>query len=452
MFAINHAATALLLRKKFLTRIPLLLAAVQVPGLLWVALNYAGIERLMVAGGTIDYTRFQYSHSALSILGMGLLAWLVLKGLGRKAICVSVGIGIVTHLVLDLVMRDNIPAAPFIGGPKLGLGLYRFPLLAAAMETGYGVLCWRLYKGSKALLLSILFLNLIDIPLIFHSHIPFLTPIFERHPNAFVTLILLQILASSALVWLFHKRPLAEMGPDEIKQAVSERYGKVATTPRLSYNFPVGRKFAEAVGYPPALLDSLPQGLWESFTGAGNPQEYADVKPGEKLLDLGCGAGLDLYIYSGKVGPTGRVYGLDISGSMTKKAGDNLAAAGISNFDTVQAPSDRVPFPDNTFDIVTANGVYNLSPDKDKAISETYRVLKKGGRTIFAEVMLTGRIDEEVKSLDEWFRCIGGALPLEEFLEKMRSHGFRNPSVLYSGRNIRTGHELSVCAVIRAEK
>lgn len=452
MFAINYAATALLLRKKFLTRIPLLLAAVQLPGLLWVAFNYAGIERVTITGGTINYGQLQYSHSALGVLGLGLLLWLVLKGLGRRAICVSAGVGIVMHLVLDLVMRNDIPITPFASGPRLGLGLYRFPLLAAAVETGYGILCWRLYKGSRALLLTILFFNLIDIPLIFQSRIPFLTNIFERHPNAFVTFILFQILASSALVWIFHKRPLAEMGPEEIKRAVSERYGKVAATPRLSYNFPVGRRFAEAVGYPPSLLDRLPRGLWESFTGAGNPQEFVDAGPGEKLLDIGCGAGLDLYIYSGKVGPTGRVYGLDISGSMIRKAGDNLAAAGVSNFETVQAPSDSVPFPDNTFDIVTANGVYNLSPDKDKAISETYRVLKKGGRTVFAEIMLTGPINDEVRSIDEWFRCIGGALPLEEFLDRMRLHGFKNPHVLYSGQNMRTGHEMSVCAVIRAEK
>ncbi|MGA2192028.1 MAG: methyltransferase domain-containing protein [Nitrospirota bacterium] len=248
-------------------------------------------------------------------------------------------------------------------------------------------------------------------------------------------------------------KPLSEIGPDEIKRAVSERYGLVATDPCGKFNFPVGRKFAESVGYSPELLDGLPAGFWESFTGAGNPQEFADAKEGETLLDIGCGAGLDLYMYSRKVGPSGKVSGLDISGDMLGKARANLLAAGVAGFELIEAPSDNIPLPAKSVDIVTANGIYNLSPDKDAVMREVYRVLKDGGRTVFAEIMLTEAFKmDERKTMDDWFRCIGGALPMDDFLGRMKSHGFRDPKVLWSGRNARTGHKLAVCAVIKAWK
>lgn len=248
-------------------------------------------------------------------------------------------------------------------------------------------------------------------------------------------------------------RPLAEYAPEEIKAAVAERYGQVATSPGQRFNFPVGRKFAESVGYDPALLDSLPKGMWESFTGAGNPQAFIDARPGETLLDLGCGAGLDLYLYAQKVGPTGKLFGLDLSAGMLEKARENLAAVQISNVEWLQAPADAIPLPDNSVDIVTANGIYNLSPDKDAVMREVARVLKPGGRTIFAEIVLQSELPHEVRrELNDWFRCIGGALVQQDLLLRLQASGLANPQVLSLGRNARTGHELALCAVVRAEK
>ena len=139
-------------------------------------------------------------------------------------------------------------------------------------------------------------------------------------------------------------KPLSQYAPDEIRAAVAERYSSVATTPDQKFNFPVGRKFAESVGYEPTLLDGLPQGIWESFTGAGNPQSFVDAKAGETVLDLGCGAGLDLYLYSQKVGPAGQLYGLDLSQAMLDKACQNLSRMGVPNVEWFNAPAD----PSNT--------------------------------------------------------------------------------------------------------
>lgn len=248
-------------------------------------------------------------------------------------------------------------------------------------------------------------------------------------------------------------KTLAEHSSDEIKAAVAARYGQVATSPEQKFNFPVGRKFAESVGYDAVLLDRLPNGMWESFTGAGNPQGFVDARPGESLLDLGCGAGLDLYLYAQKVGPTGKLFGLDLAEPMLEKARENLAAVQISNVEWLHAPADAIPLPDNSVDIVTANGIYNLSPEKDAVMHEVARVLKPGGRTIFAEIVLQSELPHGVRrEINDWFRCIGGALVQQDFLSRLQSNGLTNPQILSMGRNARTGHELALCAVVRAEK
>lgn len=248
-------------------------------------------------------------------------------------------------------------------------------------------------------------------------------------------------------------KPLQAYTSEEIKLAVADRYGRVATAPGEKFNFPVGRRFAESVGYKAAVLDRLPQGLWESFTGAGNPHPFVDAQPGEAVLDLGCGAGLDLCLYAKKVGPAGKLFGLDLSEAMLDKARRNFEEAGIANVEWLLASSDAIPLPDNSVDLVTANGIYNLSPDKEAVMREVARVLKPGGRTIFAEIVLKSELPVEVRrEIDDWFRCIGGALVKEDFLKRLERNGLSRPRVLWLGRNARTGHELSLSAVIRAEK
>jgi len=248
-------------------------------------------------------------------------------------------------------------------------------------------------------------------------------------------------------------RSLQDMSAEEIRRAVAEKYSEVALTPGAKFNFPVGRAFAESVGYAPDLLDSLPASMWESFTGAGNPQPHVDPREGETVLDLGCGAGLDLYQYASLVGPAGKVYGLDLSEAMVAKVRENMAGVGASNVEFLCAPSDAIPLADGSVDLVTANGIFNLSPDKDAVMREVCRVLKPGGRTVFAEIVLRAPLPEEVrKDINDWFRCIGGALPEDDFLARLAAAGFAEARVLWRGRNARTGHELSLSAVITATK
>ncbi len=243
------------------------------------------------------------------------------------------------------------------------------------------------------------------------------------------------------------------MSPDEIKEAVKERYGRVAKDPCADFNFPVGKDFALKVGYPKNLLDELPQSMYESFTGANNPQPLVELKQGQVVLDLGCGAGLDLYFYAKAVGENGKVYGLDISEDMVSKAKANMDCAGIKNVEIECGQSDSLPFQDNFFDVIASNGIYNLSPDKEKVMREVFRVLKFGGRTVFCEVVLKDKLPENIrKNIDDWFRCIGGALPEKDFFYLMQKAGFKNIEVVSKVRNARTGHPLAICANIRAYK
>lgn len=249
------------------------------------------------------------------------------------------------------------------------------------------------------------------------------------------------------------KKPLNEMTYDEIKGTVKEKYSQVAENPTATFNFPVGKAFALKVGYPKEILDKLPQSFIESFTGANNPQPFVELKEGEIVLDLGCGAGLDLYFYANSVGEKGKIYGLDISEDMVNKAQSNMEAVGIKNVKIKCGHSDNLPFEDNFFDVVASNGIYNLSPNKEKVMEEVLRVLKAGGRTVFCEIVLKEPLSEDIrKNIDDWFKCIGGALPERAFLALMEKVGFKNIEVISKIRNARTGHKLAICANIRAYK
>ncbi len=209
MFAINHAATGLVIKRAFPhVPLPWILLSVQGMELLWVALNYLGIEKTTTEDevtyiGDIHLSRMPFSHSVATMLGVTLIAWLVLRGFGRPDIGLAVAIGVTSHLVLDLITHSpDITPAPFVDNPKLGLGLYaRYPSAAFALELSYGTLCWWIYRGSLLLLAVIIVFNLADLPM-FSRRLRAVTGLLAGRPRLIVTVILIQIVVTLALVWI----------------------------------------------------------------------------------------------------------------------------------------------------------------------------------------------------------------------------------------------------------
>lgn len=198
---------------------------------------------------------------------------------------------------------------------------------------------------------------------------------------------------------------LSALSPEQVRAAVVERYGQVATDPAGSFNFPVGRDFAQAIGYPAAVLDRLPVPAARSFAGVTYYHGRTALRPGEHVLDLGCGAGLDAILAAEAVGPTGHVFAVDYAAEMVALARANAQAAGVMNVRIEQAPVEALPFPDATADAAQANGVFNLSPQKERAVREVWRVLRPGGRLIAAEITLTDTVaDRDRATLQDWFR------------------------------------------------
>lgn len=250
-----------------------------------------------------------------------------------------------------------------------------------------------------------------------------------------------------------YDRPLDEVSHEELKRLVGQRYGKVAACPLDKHGFPTGKPFALAVGYPKDELDKLPNPLVESFAGVNYPPSFQEMKQGYVVLDIGCGAGLDLYFASQKVGEQGKVYGVDISEEMVKKAKDNMQLLNLKNVEIKIAHSDKIPLKNQSVDVVTSNGIYNLSPDKKAVLKEAYRVLKPNGIICFSEIVLKQDLEQEIrKSVKDWFRCIGGALTKDKFIALMEEVGFKDIEVLSIYRNARCGHEYAVVASIRAYK
>jgi ubiquinone/menaquinone biosynthesis C-methylase UbiE len=157
------------------------------------------------------------------------------------------------------------------------------------------------------------------------------------------------------------------------------------------------------LSYEPALIDAALPSLLESFCGVGNPFSLFPIQPGTIILDVGCGAGFDLYIAARLTGPEGRVYGVDLTEAMVARARENTHQAGIANAEVQQVGSESLPFKDNTFDVVISNGVINLSPDKETLFREINRVLKPGGWFGFADVVMVHELPQDMAgSADAW--------------------------------------------------
>jgi SAM-dependent methyltransferase len=184
---------------------------------------------------------------------------------------------------------------------------------------------------------------------------------------------------------------------------VRSKYAEVAISASGKFSYPTGEEGARVLGYDPALVDAAHPGLLESFCGVGNPFSLFPIEPGSVILDVGCGAGFDLYIAARLTGPGGMVHGVDLTEAMVARARENLQKAGIANAEVRQVESESLPFGDNTFDVVISNGVINLSPDKETLFREINRVLKPGGRLGYADVVLEQELPQGMAgSAEAW--------------------------------------------------
>ena len=176
-----------------------------------------------------------------------------------------------------------------------------------------------------------------------------------------------------------------------IEEGIREKYGKVAVDPGGLFKYPTGRAGLDTLNYDARLIKALPESVAGSYCGVGNPFSLGPIHEGEKMLDIGCGAGVDTIIAGMMAGPEGNVIGIDMVPEMLETANRNLREVPMGNVSFQQASAERLPFPDDTFDVVISNGVLNLVPDKRKALSEVFRVLKSKGRLMIADQILIGQ-------------------------------------------------------------
>jgi arsenite methyltransferase len=197
--------------------------------------------------------------------------------------------------------------------------------------------------------------------------------------------------------------PMDQVDVNGIREAVRKRYADVSSSTAGRFEYLTGRAGALALGYEPGMLDAIPDDILVAFCGVGNPFGLGPVQSGEAVLDVGCGAGVDLLIAAQLVGRNGRVCGLDLTPEMVEQARANLGRIGVPNADVAVGPAEAMPFQDGSFDVVISNGVLNLSPLKEQTYREIHRVLRRGGRLQFADIVLKGDLAPEViGNLDAW--------------------------------------------------
>ncbi len=188
-----------------------------------------------------------------------------------------------------------------------------------------------------------------------------------------------------------------------LKSEIKRTYAEVSEQPGKDFVFPTGRGWAEDLDYPPALLERVPDSAVESFAGVANPFSLGRLEPGERVLDIGCGAGTDTLVAAQMVGPGGSVTAIDMTPEMLAKARAAAAEMGATNVTFVESEAERLPSPDGSFDVVISNGVIDLIPDKDAVFSEIYRVLAPGGRIQIADVSIQQPVSEEGRrNIDLW--------------------------------------------------
>ncbi len=194
--------------------------------------------------------------------------------------------------------------------------------------------------------------------------------------------------------------------------------------------------------YAAEEVAGVPEGAATASLGCGNPTALAELRPGEAVLDLGSGGGIDVLLAARRVGPTGVAYGVDMTDEMLELARRNREEAGIENAEFLKGTIEDLPLPDESVDVVISNCVINLSPDKDSVLRESYRVLRPGGRLAVADIVFQGRVPEAVRrSVEAWSGCLAGALHEEDYRTKLAAAGFTDVDVeitrVYEGAELK---------------
>ena len=223
---------------------------------------------------------------------------------------------------------------------------------------------------------------------------------------------------------------------EDIRNTVRERYGRAAAQviggkpgsccgPAMPAVDPITRDL-----YDPAAQGSLPQAAVAASLGCGNPTALTELHPGEVVLDLGSGGGIDVLLSAKRVGPTGKAYGLDMTDEMLELARRNQREAGVTNVEFLRGEIEAIPLPDASVDVIISNCVINLSGDKRRVLAEAFRVLKPGGRFAVSDVVVRGEVPAEIKrSIELWAGCVAGALEEGEFERLLNEVGFVDISI-----------------------
>jgi arsenite methyltransferase len=218
--------------------------------------------------------------------------------------------------------------------------------------------------------------------------------------------------------------------PPDIKHVVREKYGEIAKSAADCGCAPSccggadTQKIGAYIGYDAEALAAIPEGA-NLGLGCGNPLAHAAAKPGEMVLDLGSGAGMDAFLAAREVGPTGHVIGVDMTPDMVERARENARKAGVGNVEFRLGEIERLPVADGSVDIIISNCVINLSPDKPAVFAEAFRVLKPGGRMVVSDLVLKQPLSDDVRhSVEAYVGCVAGASLHTEYLALMRAAGF----------------------------
>ncbi len=225
------------------------------------------------------------------------------------------------------------------------------------------------------------------------------------------------------------------MSSENIKEVVREKYGEAAkrvssgsgsaccgTSPASTTQ---GCDPITANLYGSSEASAVPEAALQASLGCGNPTALAKLQPGEIVLDLGSGGGIDVLLSARRVGPTGKAFGLDMTDEMLAIAEENKRKSGLTNVEFLKGEIENIPLPDNTVDVIVSNCVINLSGDKDRVLQEAFRVLKPGGRFAISDVVVRGEVPAEIrKSMELWVGCVAGALSDRDYRQKLAAAGF----------------------------